>query len=63
MKPFPKENPPRSSSAPASLFLILYPLMPLSPQQAVERRETIMSHAWMVRTFVKHSSEVQTFPS
>lgn len=35
--------------------------MPTS-QQSVERSETIMAHAWMVRTFVKHSTEVEEFP-
>ena len=29
---------------------------------AVERCQTILSHAWMVRTFVKHSTEVEDFP-
>lgn len=28
----------------------------------VERCQTILSHAWMVRTFVKHSTEVEEFP-
>lgn len=31
-------------------------------RQAVERAEIIMAHAWMVRTFVKHSEEVEDFP-
>lgn len=34
----------------------------LTPQQAVDRCQRIMSHAWMVRTFVKHSEEVEEFP-
>ncbi len=29
----------------------------------VERAQAIMAHAWMVRTFVKHSTEVEEFPS
>ena len=29
---------------------------------AVSRCETIMAHAWMVRTFIKHSDEVEDFP-
>ena len=29
---------------------------------AIERIDTIMAHAWMVRTFVKHSDEVEDFP-
>ncbi|MFN0055633.1 MAG: amidohydrolase [Planctomycetales bacterium] len=41
-----------------------------SPQTAPERSssdvvaacQTIMAHAWMVRTFVKHSAEVEEFP-
>src|SRR5262245_43150132 len=36
--------------------------MTLSPAQAVARCQTIMAHAWMVRTFVKHSPEVEEFP-
>ncbi|MBS0261560.1 MAG: amidohydrolase [Planctomycetes bacterium] len=34
----------------------------MSPEQAVARCQTIMAHAWMVRTFVKHSPEVEDFP-
>lgn len=29
---------------------------------AVERCQTILAHAWMVRTFIKHSPEVEEFP-
>ena len=36
--------------------------MTLSPEQAVTRCQTIMAHAWMVRTFVKHSPEVEEYP-
>ena len=36
--------------------------MPLDPAQAVARCQTILAHAWMVRTFVKHSPEVEDFP-
>ena len=28
----------------------------------VERCQEIMAHAWMVRTFIKHSDEVEDFP-
>lgn len=28
----------------------------------VDRCQTVMAHAWMVRTFVKHSDEVDDFP-
>ena len=28
----------------------------------VERSQKLMSHAWMIRTFVKHSDEVEDFP-
>ena len=31
-------------------------------QQVVNRCDEIMSHAWMVRTFVKHSEEVEDYP-
>lgn len=34
----------------------------LTPQQIVSECETVMSHAWMVRTFVKHCDEVEDFP-
>jgi len=30
--------------------------------QLVERCQQVMAHAWMVRTFVKHSDEVEEFP-
>jgi len=29
---------------------------------AVQQSDRIMAHAWMVRTFVKHSPEVEEFP-
>ena len=31
-------------------------------QKIVDRCEQVMAHAWMVRTFVKHSDEVEDFP-
>jgi hypothetical protein len=34
----------------------------LSPAHAVARCQTVLAHAWMVRTFVKHSPEVEQFP-
>ena len=34
----------------------------MSPADAVIRCEKIMAHAWMVRTFIKHSPEVEDFP-
>lgn len=34
----------------------------LTPVQAVERCQIIFAHAWMVRTFVKHSDVVEDFP-
>src|SRR5438067_13731456 len=36
--------------------------MALTPEQAVARCQVIMAHAWMVRTFVKHSPEAEDFP-
>jgi hypothetical protein len=33
-----------------------------SPQQVIERTQQVMAHAWMVRTFIKHSEEVEEFP-
>lgn len=32
------------------------------PGRLVERAQAIMAHAWMVRTFIKHSTEVEEFP-
>jgi hypothetical protein len=34
----------------------------LTPEQSVARCQDVLSHAWMVRTFVKHSTEVEDFP-
>lgn len=34
----------------------------LTPSDAVVRSQTILAHAWMVRTFVKHSEVVEEFP-
>lgn len=34
----------------------------MSPADAVPRCQQIMAHAWMVRTFIKHSPEVEDFP-
>jgi hypothetical protein len=31
----------------------------MSPTEAMERINTILAHAWMVRTFLKHADEVQ----
>ncbi|MFQ5735119.1 MAG: amidohydrolase [Planctomycetaceae bacterium] len=38
------------------------PGSPQSPPDVVARCQTVMAHAWMVRTFVKHSEEVDDFP-
>ena len=35
--------------------------MSVSKEEAVARSQIILSHAWMVRTFVKHSEEVEDF--
>ena len=34
----------------------------LTPSEIVDRCQTVMAHAWMVRTFVKHSEEAEDFP-
>ena len=34
----------------------------LTQAEAVERSQKIFAHAWMVRTFVKHSDVVEDFP-
>jgi hypothetical protein len=31
----------------------------MTPTEAVERLTTILAHAWMVRTFLKHADEIQ----
>lgn len=31
-------------------------------QDVIRRIEQVMSHAWMVRTFIKHSDEIDDFP-
>ena len=31
----------------------------MTPQEAVERFNTVLAHAWMVRTFLKHADEIQ----
>jgi hypothetical protein len=33
----------------------------ITPTEIVQRCQTIMAHAWMVRTFVKHSDEAEDF--
>jgi len=34
----------------------------LTLQNIVDRCEEVMTHAWMVRTFVKHSEETEDYP-
>ncbi|MEO1995708.1 MAG: amidohydrolase [Planctomycetaceae bacterium] len=34
----------------------------MSSKQIVARCQQILAHAWMVRTFIKHSEEVDDFP-
>ncbi|MDB5310627.1 MAG: hypothetical protein JWO38_4829 [Gemmataceae bacterium] len=31
----------------------------MTPQDAVDRLNTVLAHAWMVRTFLKHADEIQ----
>ncbi|MBM4070931.1 MAG: hypothetical protein FJ271_18575 [Planctomycetes bacterium] len=31
----------------------------MTPEQAMERLNTIFAHLWMVRTFLKHADEIQ----
>jgi hypothetical protein len=31
----------------------------MTPEQAVERLNMVLAHAWMVRTFLKHAEEIQ----
>ena len=32
---------------------------PVSPSDAMESLNTVLAHAWMVRTFLKHAEEIQ----
>ena len=34
----------------------------MTPQQAMQRIDTLLTHVWMVRTFIKHSEEVEDDP-
>ncbi|MCA9039252.1 MAG: amidohydrolase [Planctomycetaceae bacterium] len=34
----------------------------LTSAQVVERCQQVLSHAWMVRTFIKHGEEVEDYP-
>lgn len=36
--------------------------MTTTPAELVSRSQIVLAHAWMVRTFVKHSTEVEDFP-
>jgi hypothetical protein len=31
----------------------------MTPQEAVSRLNTVLAHAWMIRTFLKHADEIQ----
>ena len=31
----------------------------MAPEDAVERLNATLSHAWMIRTFLKHAEEIQ----
>jgi hypothetical protein len=31
----------------------------MNPQEAVARLNTVLAHAWMIRTFLKHADEIQ----
>jgi hypothetical protein len=31
----------------------------MSPEEAMERLNVVLAHAWMVRTFLKHADEIQ----
>ena len=40
----------------------LMSLEPISPADAVARLQVVFAHAWMVRSYVKHSEEIEDFP-
>jgi hypothetical protein len=31
----------------------------MTPDEAVARLNTVLAHAWMIRTFLKHADEIQ----
>jgi len=43
-------------------FIIKISVMSDSSRDLVDRCQTVLAHAWMVRTFVKHSAEIEDFP-
>jgi hypothetical protein len=47
---------------PNAEFVVKIDHMSVSPPELVNRCQTVLAHAWMVRTFVKHSTEVEDFP-
>src|SRR5262245_13566828 len=53
-RPFPLRPPPRRSHRELQLRGGR-----MTPNEAVERINTILAHAWMVRTFLKHAEEIQ----
>lgn len=34
-------------------------MIAMSPDEAVQRLNTVLAHAWMIRTFLKHADEIQ----
>ena len=40
----------------------ILPKNQMTAEEIVNQCQTVMAHAWMVRTFIKHSDEVETFP-
>ena len=37
----------------------LEPIATMTPDEAMERINSLLAHAWMVRTFLKHADEIQ----
>jgi hypothetical protein len=63
-------TPPAESSAAAGNSVpdpvVSEPVVSGSPtmlQELVSRSQKTMAHAWMIRTFVKHSDEVEDYPA
>ena len=55
------EEPDATPVAPNVVESAINPNAP-ALTKLVERSQKLMSHAWMIRTFVKHSDEVDDFP-
>jgi len=54
----PKEETTRSYHSPLTTHYSLL-VTPMTPAQSMARIDTLLSHVWMVRAFLKHSEEAE----